>query len=143
MTIYAGMVVVTSVEVFARYVLNSAIFWSEEFSRYAFIWVVFLGAPLGILNNIHVGMDIFLRLASPRVQGIMSIISHAGMFVFSFFLFKLGLEATHLGRFQLTPALQISKSWIYAGIPIGGSLMMLATIRSLITDIKKRKTGGT
>ena len=34
----------TFANVVARYVFNSPIQWAEEFSRYAFIWVVFMGA---------------------------------------------------------------------------------------------------
>ena len=46
--IVAGMFMVlmsltTFANVVARYVFNSPIQWAEEFSRYAFIWVVFLG----------------------------------------------------------------------------------------------------
>lgn len=137
--IYAAMIILTGSEVFVRYVLNDAIQWSEEVSRYAFIWIVFLGAPLGILRGIHIGMDILYRQASPRVQIVLSVVSHAGMLFFFYFLFRMGLEAVQLGRFQLTPALQISKAWVYAVIPIGGALMMLATLRRLVLELTNRE----
>ena len=34
-------------QVFFRFVLNASLTWSEELSRFAFIWLVYMGAVLG------------------------------------------------------------------------------------------------
>ncbi len=50
--------------VVARYFFNSPIEWAEEFSRYAFIWIVFLGAAVCTKHGRHIVID-GLALALP------------------------------------------------------------------------------
>lgn len=44
-----------------RYAFNSGITWSEEASRYVFIYMVFLGAIGALKNNEHLGVDILIK----------------------------------------------------------------------------------
>ena len=39
----SAMIVIISVQVFRRYVLQSSLDWSEELARYFFIWAVYIG----------------------------------------------------------------------------------------------------
>lgn len=43
-SLFVLMSLATLVKMIGRYFFNSPIGWAEEFSRYAFIWIVFLGA---------------------------------------------------------------------------------------------------
>jgi len=43
--------------VILRYVFNSPTQWAEEFSRYAYIWVVFLGAAACSKRKLHIVID--------------------------------------------------------------------------------------
>ena len=51
------MSLTTFANVVARYFFNSPIQWAEEFSRYAFIWVVFMGAVVCTKHKRHIGID--------------------------------------------------------------------------------------
>lgn len=50
-----------------RYGFNSGLFFSEEISRLAFVWLVFAGSQLMLHENGHIGVDIMTSRASPRV----------------------------------------------------------------------------
>ena len=43
--------------VVSRYVFNNAFSWTEEFSVWAFTWMIFIGAAMGIRQNRHVAVD--------------------------------------------------------------------------------------
>ena len=43
---FLTIVILTLVQVFARYVLNSPLLWSEELARLLLVWVVFLGGAV-------------------------------------------------------------------------------------------------
>jgi len=44
-----------------RYVFNSGLTWSSEVARYLFVWVVFLGSILAVVEHSHLGVDILAR----------------------------------------------------------------------------------
>jgi len=61
----AGMVVLVFGNVILRYFFNSGITESEEFSRWLFVWTVFVGAIIVLRENGHLGID-FIVNSFPR-----------------------------------------------------------------------------
>jgi TRAP-type C4-dicarboxylate transport system permease small subunit len=51
------MVALVSISVVLRYFFSTGILWSEEFVRYAYIWLIFLGSVTAIKQNAHIGLD--------------------------------------------------------------------------------------
>ena len=54
----AAVVVLVAVEVIARYVFSSSIFFANELARLMFVWAVFLGFPLALSRGRHVGIEV-------------------------------------------------------------------------------------
>jgi TRAP-type C4-dicarboxylate transport system permease small subunit len=52
------MVLLVFLQVIFRYVFFYPFSWSEEFSTYLFIWIVLLGAAVGIRKQEHLGISI-------------------------------------------------------------------------------------
>lgn len=61
----AAMAVLIFGNAAGRYLLNSGFASSEELARLFFVWVVFLGAIIGVREHAHIGMDFIVR-AMPR-----------------------------------------------------------------------------
>ncbi|GGF76476.1 C4-dicarboxylate ABC transporter permease [Paracoccus acridae] len=61
----AGMVVLVFGNVVLRYVFNSGLTVSEEFSRWLFVWMVFIGSIVVLHENGHLGLD-FIVNSLPR-----------------------------------------------------------------------------
>lgn len=61
----AVMVVMVFGNVVLRYGFNSGITVSEELSRWAFVWMIFLGAIVAIKENTHLGTDMLLTHLGP------------------------------------------------------------------------------
>lgn len=61
-----SMFAVVFASVFARYVLNNALSWSEEFAIWAFTWLIFIGTVLGIRDKRHIAVDLLLDKLSGR-----------------------------------------------------------------------------
>jgi TRAP-type transport system small permease protein len=64
----AVMAAIVAAEVFCRYILNASLAWSEELSRYLFIWVSFLGAVIALVRGTHIGVDSLVRRLRPPVR---------------------------------------------------------------------------
>lgn len=61
----AGMVLLVFGNVVLRYVFNSGLTVSEEFSRWLFVWMVFAGSIVVLYENGHLGLD-FIVNSLPR-----------------------------------------------------------------------------
>ena len=61
----AAMVVMVFGNVVLRYGFNSGITVSEELSRWAFVWMTFLGAIIAIKENGHLGTDMLIGKLGP------------------------------------------------------------------------------
>lgn len=57
----AGMAAMVFVNVVLRYGFNSGIAWSEEMSRYFFVWLTFIGAVLTFAEHGHIGVETLVR----------------------------------------------------------------------------------
>ena len=55
------MVGATFLQVIFRYFFNHPLFWSEELSRYCFVWIVFVGAAIAVKHGAHIGVDYFVK----------------------------------------------------------------------------------
>ncbi|MHC4986667.1 MAG: TRAP transporter small permease, partial [Planctomycetota bacterium] len=53
---------VMSAQVYFRYVLNSSLQWSEEFSIWAMIWTVFIGSVIVIRHWEHIYIPTAIRI---------------------------------------------------------------------------------
>jgi TRAP-type C4-dicarboxylate transport system permease small subunit len=55
------MFVSVLIQIFFRYVLKTPLTWTEEASRYSFIWTVLLGAAFAVRRREHVVMDVLFK----------------------------------------------------------------------------------
>ena len=62
----AVMVVIVFANVVLRFVFHSGIAQTEELSRYAFVWLTFIGAVVVLREEGHLGIDSYVRRLSPR-----------------------------------------------------------------------------
>ena len=60
------MVALVALQVLLRYAFNTSLAWTDETSRLAFVWSIFLGIPLGIRRGSHIGIE-FLTARLPAV----------------------------------------------------------------------------
>lgn len=115
-------------QVVARFVLQSPADWSEAWTRASLIWTVMLGLALAFRHGAMLSVEVlnaFLRGPSRRrLEHVVLIIVVA----FLAFLAWVGARMTWQVRFQTSPSLDISISWIYLSIPIGTILAIIAVI---------------
>lgn len=136
---YGLVVFLTFGNVFFRYVLNNSIVWSEELGKYLFIWIIFLGAPLGIEKGVHISVDFFVRLFPQKVQKVV-VIAH-NLLIGLFFLVILvpSLSVVRIGMGNSSLSLGIPMGFIYLAFPVGWALIVLSLIRMTIRELQSEK----
>lgn len=107
----AAMVILIFGNVVMRYALNSGITMSEELSRLAFVWLIFLGAALALRDHAHIGIDTLIRALPPKAAKACVLAGYLLMLVACALLIQGSLEQSMLTWSAVTPAAGISMSW--------------------------------
>ncbi len=108
-----AMVVMVFGNVVMRYAFNSGIQISEEMSRYAFIWLTYLGAMIAMREGGHLGVDTLVKHLPLLGKKICFLLSEALM-LFCNVLFLWGTYKMHdLQVTNISPVAGISMIWIY------------------------------
>src|SRR5438094_9455109 len=77
------LVVPVTVQIISRYTeLFPHYIWTEEMARFLFIWMVMLGAMVGIRDASHFEVEVWPEL-SPRPSAILLIVSHVFVLLFA------------------------------------------------------------
>jgi TRAP-type C4-dicarboxylate transport system permease small subunit len=127
-----ALVVVTSLQVFTRYVLNAPFTWTEELARMLFTWIVFLGAALLLKRSSHISIDILARSLAPEPRRWLLVLSHLITLSVVGILAVKGFRLLQITGASESPALGIPWVYVYAAFPVGMSLMALRYARALI-----------
>src|SRR5207247_6078822 len=89
----AILIVPVTLQIISRYTaLIPSWIWTEELSRFLFIWMVMLGAMIGIREHSHFEVDVWPEL-SARANGLVRLVSYAFVLVFSLVFIWLWFES--------------------------------------------------
>lgn len=140
MTVMLGLIFM---QVVTRYFFGYTFEWSEELSRFLFVWVVFLGSALIMGESGHLAVQLLpSKLAGTGAGLALEVFTNLCSYAFTLLLLIQGGKMTSVMTFQTAPGLGISMSWVYSIIPISASLMLLYLFKDsvrIIQHIKKRK----
>src|SRR5262245_25263474 len=79
----ATLVVPVSLQIVSRYTqLIPSYIWTEELSRFLFIWMVMLGAMIGIKEGTHFEVDVWPELGR-RANALLKIVSNLFVLIFA------------------------------------------------------------
>ena len=125
--IFALLVLDVLWQVFSRYVLNRSFSFTEEFARFALIWLSILGAAYLNAKREHLSMDFLYRKFSNPNKKKVSILIEVCVFLFALIVMVIGgfnLVYTTLHLEQLSGTLRIPLGYVYAILPFSGLLVM-------------------
>ena len=135
----AVMIQVTVRFVLTAFGINLSAPWTEELARYALIWMVFIGAAIGVRHARMIALEFGVRKLSARV-GVP--IRYAVMIMsIAFFglLLWVGLDFIELGRSERSPVLGITRDYVYWAMPVGMVLMILNSLALIAETIHERR----
>lgn len=137
----AIMVVVMVYQVILRYIFSAANSWSEELTRYLFIYDVMVAAAIAIRRNSHLQIDVITGHLKPNVQKVFTIVATLAGIVFLVFLLSYSLTLCQTATKTMSAGLPISMAVAYASMPLGVVLMILTSIEVILKNISELRTG--
>ncbi|MGD9567591.1 MAG: TRAP transporter small permease [Sedimentibacter sp.] len=137
-------VIVIFIQVIARYVFNSSLSWSEEFSRYLFIWQTWLGASVALRDNKHIRLEMMDNKFGPKGYHALMIIADVIWLIFDIFLVISGTElvSQQLRRGTKSSGLGIPLAFVYASLPVSSFVIAIRILVEIASNFKSLKTAG-
>ena len=136
-----GTISIALLQVFCRYVLNSALSWPEEMARFAFVWFVFLGAALVTRRARHITIDMLPRSLSPDALRTHAFVVRVISASCAIFLVTCGGSLVSQASY-ISPALQWNYAYLYLAVPIGAGLALIFLALEPVSGFRNVWTGA-
>ena len=106
-----AMTLIMGIQVFSRYILGMSLSWSEEITRYLFIWSAFLSVSLCTKKCISIKIDQFIQMFPKRGKSMFKVLNLTVEFVYLIPYAFLYLKAT-IESGQVSPACGIPMYYV-------------------------------
>ena len=121
----AILIVPVTLQIISRYTeLIPSWIWTEELSRFLFIWMVMLGAMIGIREHSHFEVDVWPDLG-PKSTALLRIVSQVCVLGFALVFVWWGIEFVRFGWGQLSELAELPMPWIFLTWPLAGATWLL------------------
>lgn len=138
-----GFTLITLVAVIARYVMSAPIWWSEQFCRYLFIWMLMLYFPLIVRHEQNLGFDVVYKRLPKKAQDLTWIFCHiliAGFGV-CYFIYTIQLCQKYSALHKMTEGIRVPAAFMYSSQAVGAALLVLFTVEVIIKLIIRSRNG--
>jgi TRAP-type C4-dicarboxylate transport system permease small subunit len=131
------VIVIVSFQVFNRFLFHFPFAWTEELTRYLFVWLSLLGAVRGVRDRAHIQVDLFFNLFPKKAQLIFDLLINTLVLVLLVSVIISGMEILPMTIQRRAPTMNISMFYLYVGIPLSSVLMILYVLKNSFEDLKK------
>jgi TRAP-type transport system small permease protein len=130
------LIVPVSLQIFSRFTdLIPRYIWTEEMSRFFFIWMVMFGAMIGVRDRLHFDVDLWPDLSAKK-NLLLSLISNAFVLIFTGVTIWWGIEFTKFGWNQTSELADLPMWLIFIAWPITGVSWLLFQIERFRDDAR-------
>ena len=121
------MAVLMGIQVLSRYAFGMSLSWSEEVTRYLFIWSAFISVSLCTKKFLAIKSDQFVRIFSNRGRAVIGLINYTIQFAFFVYLVPYAWRylMTTIKSGQVSPACGIPMYYIQSAPLICFSLCVI------------------
>ena len=79
------MTMIMGIQVFSRYVLGASLSWSEELTRYIFVWAGFLSVSYCTKKCVSIKIEQFVAMFPRRGKAVFKLVNHTFELIFFFY----------------------------------------------------------
>lgn len=141
--VFSALVLNVTYQVVTRFAFPSlSAVWTEEASRFLFIYAVVFAAPLAMKKREYVNVDIFLEILPQKVRTGLEILINAGSAVLFVFVFLRGIDFAKIGVGQTSATLGIPMTIAYSSIAITSFFIAIYGIYNFVDHIRSLGNRG-
>ena len=133
-----GMALIMGIQVFSRFALKASLSWTEELTRYMFIWAGFISVSYCTKRCISIKIEQFVAKFPRRTKAIIKVVNHTIELAFFFYMipfaFSYMMSAVESG--QVSPALGIPMYFVQAAPFVAFVLVAFRIIQRWIIEFR-------
>ncbi len=132
-----GIIVIpVTMQIFARFTdLFPRYIWTEELSRFLLVWMVMIGAMVGVREATHFTVDLFGDLRG-RTRAAMDLMVNVFMLIFAIIFIIYGWEFTDSAWYRTSELAELPLWTIHIAWPIAGLSWALFTGERMWDDFQ-------
>jgi len=116
--------------------------WTEEMARFLFIWMVMLGAMIGVREGTHFEVDVWPDL-KPRANAALGLVSITFVLITALIFVWYGIKFVQFGWNQTSELADLPMAWIFVAWPLTGVTWLLFGVPRMLADIRILRYGPT
>jgi TRAP-type C4-dicarboxylate transport system permease small subunit len=125
-----------TIQMFSRFTqLIPAWIWTEEMARFLFIWMVMLGAMIGVRDASHFDVDVWPQL-KPRPDALLRLVSMVFVLVFALVFVWYGIKFVQFGWNQTSELADMPMPWIFVAWPLTGFTWLVFGLERMREDLR-------
>ena len=132
----AILIVPVTLQVISRYTaLIPSWIWTEELSRFLFIWMIMLGAMIAVREGTHFVVDVLPQLR-PRTNAMVNIVCALFVLVFALVFIVWGIQFVRFGWDQHSELAELPMVYIFIAWPVAGFTWALFLGEVFVADLR-------
>ncbi len=130
-------------QIIMRGAFNSSLSWSEELSRYIFIWQIWLGADLAFAYGEHIKVEMIYNWLPGKKKKYAQNSCRGAWLAFNIFLVVKGADLCQsmVSRNTLSSGMRAPLVYVYAALPVASFFLSLRLVYSLYTRCVSQNNG--
>lgn len=129
------LIIPVSLQIFSRYTeLIPRYIWTEEMSRFLFVWLIMLGAMTGLRERLHFDVDLWPPLR-PRPDAVLRMVANVFVLAFTGVMIYWGIEFTRFGWNQTSELAELPMWCIFIAWPLTGLSWLMFLVEAFARDI--------
>jgi TRAP-type C4-dicarboxylate transport system permease small subunit len=121
----AILIIPVTLQIVSRYTaLIPSWIWTEELSRFLFIWMIMLGAMIAVREGAHFLVDLWPDLA-PVPAAKLQMVANVFVLVFALVFVWWGIEFVRFGWNQTSELAELPMTFIFIAWPVTGLVWVL------------------
>ena len=109
--------------------------WVEEVGELSLAWLTLIGAAIGIQSRSHFSLSVFVHRLPVAAQLWIHRFNHALIMGVGLLAAWYGFKLCLLNRTITTPGLEINLAWLYASSVVGGILIVIYGLATMISPL--------
>jgi TRAP-type C4-dicarboxylate transport system permease small subunit len=138
---FVGVIVVVTIQILSRQLPYSAI-WTEELTRFLFIYAVCCGAPLALKRKEFINVDLLINLLPDKVKRVYDGIVYLIISILCFAIAYYSATFISVGKGQTSATMAIDMSIIHASIGISVFFMAIYALIHVVEHFKSLPRGN-
>lgn len=130
------LIIPVGLQIFSRYTaLIPSYIWTEEMARFFFVWLIMLGAMIGIHDSSHFDIDLWPTLP-PRLNALLKLCAQTGILLLALVFVWYGIQFVQFGWNQTSELAELPMWLIFIAWPLTGATWLLFLAPQLLDNLR-------